>query len=360
MRLSLDEVRAWVESFSKYWRDFEKIRVSVETIGIFSLIFGLFLTFEANKLLQESNRLLQAQHRDERYNEMLERRTDLLSRLYNDSTPAQLKGEMFREFVQLDRRTKLWHIRQNLSEYKPFLADIIDLASDTYWTSVDESSIDESNVNWGLLFGRMPELRTHLNDISLRGTRLFRIDLSHLILTGVDFSCSDLRHAVLVGTNLAGAKLMGTKLDAARFQGGTSEGADFTAATLRGAHVVGTSVNNAIFDMAYVSDTVLESAGVPRSGERIFVQGIRDTWGIGKTPEELTRSPPNSGVNGLAVKRFREWAGEQPGSIVVKYSDSELPSLPLSNESKQLREQIGHWSSTTKDYLSRECPKRKG
>ena len=240
--------------------------------GVVAALLGVLVAFQANLLVRDQNKLLTTQLRktiEEQqvnlYFQQLNRRTHLLTVLYNTEEPVRVRREALTEFLRLDRELKETDVRNNPERYR---------SPDLYEDS-------QSPPDWARLVTLLPHLRTDLSGIVLRGMDMEFLDFSDTVLANADFSCSNLEFANLRRANLENAKFGGTDLGGAELHGAVATSADFSGARLNGAYLNDTWLQDANFSMAFLWKTNFadfrNARYPPNSAERAYVVDLYDT-----------------------------------------------------------------------------------
>ena len=249
--------------------------------GIVAVV-GILLAYQANHLTQEQNRLLASQLREaveQQQNNMyfqgLNRRTCLLTVLYNPSDPLRTRQETLKEFLLLDRDLKEAEVRRKPEAYR--------------MVYMENPEFPESPFDWARLVALRPDLRTDLSGIVLRYMDLEFLDLSDTVLTNADLSCSNLESANLRRADLTAAKFIGASMGGADLRDATATSADFTGSRLNGADLRYTWLQDADFSMAFLWKTTFadyrNERYPPKSADRAFVDDLYDANKSGGAPQ---------------------------------------------------------------------------
>ena len=228
---------------------------------------------EQNVKIQEQTELLGAQNQtalEEQKNNLhfqrLNRRTYLLTVLYDTNEIVRIKREALKEFLKLDRELKKTEVRNNPELYRRIGGEM--------------SGDSDNSLDWHRLVTLHPELRTDLSGIVLRDVNMQFLDLSDIIFVDADLSCSDLRFAKLMHSDLTRTAFVGASMDGAKLDHATSTETDFSGTRLNGASLANTWLQGANFNMAFLRKTTFadyrNKNHPPMSAERAFVDDLHD------------------------------------------------------------------------------------
>ena len=219
---------------------------SVAVLGLVVALLGVGVAQYGNELSRRQNQLLADQLRgavqqqqNGSYFQRLDRRTYLLSVLYNTDEPERVRQEAVGEFLRLDRELKETDVRNNPDRYL-----LMELTEDP-----------ELPLDWARLVAVHRSLRSDLSGVVLRNMNLEFMDLSDLVLKNADLSCSNLSFVNLHRAELENAKFVGTDLGGARLEDASASSADFSGARLNGADLQNTWLSDADFSAAFLVKT---------------------------------------------------------------------------------------------------------
>ena len=217
-------------------------------------------------LSDQGRTALQAQQSN-LYFQRLNRRTYLLSVLYNIEEAKRVRRESLIEFLQLDRELKLTEMRNDPRRYR-----------------INEERLlsdPEAAVDWHRLVTLHPRLRTDLSGVILRGMDMAFLDLSDIVLRNADLSCTNLSHAKLMFADLTQAKFIGADLGGARLNNATCTSADFSGVRLNGAYLNNAWLQDANFNFAYLWKTNFakyrNQRHPPKSATKAYVGDLYDS-----------------------------------------------------------------------------------
>ena len=303
----------------------------VATVGVSVVgVLGVVLAYQANSIITEQNNLIQDQvvkmqeqnqllieqnqaaleeQRSNLYFQRLDRRTYMLSVLYDVSETARVRREALNEFLRLDRELKQTEVRNDPKLYR----------------QLEEALRDNSGSaeDWHRWVMQFPKLRTDLSDVVLRGMNLQFLNFSDTVLAGADLSCSNLEFANLSNADLTGVKLVGATLEGAELNNATATAVDLSGARLNGASLRHTWLADATFDFAFLWKTEFggyrNSKQPPKSAKRAFIQDLYDMNESGGA-EQFERWARTNGAT--TESNYDEWhrrivRDEEMGRITI-------------------------------------------
>ena len=237
------KVLEWIKGLDKMKSILFLSKAGVAFIAILTIV----LMYDQVRVMREQSEILIIQNRstteefkNNLYFQKLNRRTYLLSILYDLKVHNRIRKEALYEYLRLDKEVK--EIEFNNQE------------SDTKKLHREMFSINRK-FDWERFVIANPERRTDLTGIILRDMNLEFVDLSNTILNEADFSCSELSSASLRRAELKNAKFVWSNLGGAHLESATATSADFSGSRLNGSFFTSTWLEDAKFDMSFIWKT---------------------------------------------------------------------------------------------------------
>lgn len=258
--------------FGEWAKNIDKKRSLLLASKVGAAIIALvtiYLMYDQVKVMRQQSELLIKQNqtgaeefRNNIYFQKLNRRTHLLSVLYDHNVHIRIRQETLYEYMGIDREVKEIEFRRQKPQGKMLEAHLID---------------EDGSIDWDRLVVAFPKWRTDLTGVVLSGMNLEFFDFNNVILNNADLSCSKLGSANFKRATLKNASFVGSELGGSHFEGATATSADFTGARLNGAYLNTTWLEDVTFDKVFFSKTNLgRFRSSPRSANLALILDLYD------------------------------------------------------------------------------------
>ena len=256
---------AWIKNIDK-----RKTLLLASKIGATLIALAtIYLMYDQVRVMRHQSVLLIAQNqaagdefRNNLYFQKLNRRTHLLSVLYDLNVHTRIRKEALYEYMRIDKEVKEVEFRRAQHHGKDIYGELFD---------------STGALNWERLVTIEPRWKTDLTGVVLSHMNLEFVDFSNTVLDKADFSCSNLGSANFKSAELRNTRFIGSDLGGAHFERASATAADFTGARLNGAYLNSGWFEDAIFNMAFFLKTNIgEFKYTPKSAKLALVVDLYD------------------------------------------------------------------------------------